>query len=167
MRVTQSKMYNDDCEAANAVDRDLTSMAASLPAVNVNGEAWLKLEFDKSYFINRVAVYFAFYTNWFFNDFFTGGESDFKGLVDSSNNVDVSVYLGPVKRKSCGTLQLTYGLRQSDQIYTINCIVEGDTVKFSKTSGRIIIFEVVVLTLAGNYNYIVLTRFFPAPIITM
>ena len=148
VRVIQSKLYNEGCEAANAVDRDLMTIAASIS--DVNGKVWLKLEFDKSYFINRVVVYFAFYTNWFSDADFENGESDFKGLVDSFNNVDVSVYLGPVKRKSCGTLKLTYELKQSDQIYTINCIVEGDTLKFSKTSGKILVFEVVVLTLSGS-----------------
>ena len=46
--------------------------------------------------------------------------------------MDVSVYQGEVKQKSCGTLQLTTGLKQSDQIYTLLCNTEGDTVKLSK-----------------------------------
>ena len=59
-------------------------------------------------------------------------EEKFKECVDNDNNVDVSVYKGEVKQKSCGTLQLTYGLKQSDQIYTLVCDVEGDSVKLSK-----------------------------------
>ena len=59
------------------------------------------------------------------------------GCVDDENNVDVSVYQGDVEKKSCGTLQLTYGLKQSDQIYTLICNAEGDTVKLSKDTGHI------------------------------
>ena len=67
--------------------------------------------------------------------------------MDKDNNVDVSVYQGDVKQKSCGTLQLTYGLEQSDQIYTLLCNTEGDTVKLSKsTTGLIVVCEVVVTT---------------------
>ena len=55
------------------------------------------------------------------------------------------MYQGDVKQKSCGTLQLTYGLEQSDQIYTLICNTEGDTVKLSKsTTGQIAMCEVVV-----------------------
>ena len=64
--------------------------------------------------------------------------------MDNDSNVDVSVYLGDVKQKSCGTLQLTYGLEQSDQIYTLICNTEGDTVKLSKTTGNIVVFEIVI-----------------------
>ena len=57
----------------------------------------------------------------------------------------MSVYQGDVKQKSCGTLQLTYGLEQSDQIYTLLCNTKGDTVKLSKNIGSIAVFEVVVI----------------------
>ena len=134
--------------AENAVDKNLMTLSTS---VVHNGEVWLKLEFGGSYFINRVVVHFVFYTNWYFDESFDEGEKKFEGFVDNFNNVGVSVYQEGLKRKSCGTLQLTYGLKQSDQIYTINCRVEGDSVKLSKTSGRILVLEVAVLTLAGSY----------------
>ena len=67
-----------------------------------------------------------------------------------SNNVDVSVYQEEVLQKSCGTLQLTEGLEQSDQIYTLICRATGDTVKLSKMSNRIEVFEVVVLSPIGK-----------------
>ena len=66
-----------------------------------------------------------------------------------SNNVDVSVYQGEVHQKSCGSLQLTDRLEQSDQIYTLICEDAGDTVKLSKTSDKIDkieVFEIVVLS---------------------
>ena len=71
-------------------------------------------------------------------------EENFIACVNNDNNVDVSVYQGDIKQKSCGTLQLTYGLEQSDQIYTLLCNTEGDTVKLSKGTGNIVVWEVVV-----------------------
>ena len=74
------------------------------------------------------------------------------GCVDDENNVDVSVYQGDVEKKSCGTLQLTYGLKQSDQIYTLICNAEGDTVKLSKDTGHIAVSEVVVISTGIEIN---------------
>ena len=56
----------------------------------------------------------------------------------------VSVYSDSVKQKECGTLELTYGLEQSDQIYNTNCGAKGDMIKFSKYSGNIVLYEVVI-----------------------
>ena len=110
-----------------------------------NGAGWLTLEFDKAYFIHKVVVYYWFYTGWYDpNNWCTHSEANFRRCVDNHNNVDVSVYQGDIKQKSCGTLQLTYGLEQSDQIYTLLCNTEGDTVKLSKDTGDIAVCEVVV-----------------------
>ena len=57
----------------------------------------------------------------------------------------VSVYKDSLKQKECGTLQLTYGLEQSDQIYHINCGARGDMIKFSKTSGNLVLYEVIIV----------------------
>ena len=64
--------------------------------------------------------------------------------MDNDNNVDVSVYQGEAVKKSCGTLQLAHGLEQSDQIYTLLCNTEGDTVKLSKSTGNIAVYEVAI-----------------------
>ena len=68
--------------------------------------------------------------------------------MNNENNVDVSVYQGDVKQKSCGTLKLTYGLEQSDQIYTLLCNTRGDTVILSKKTGAISVLEVVITRLS-------------------
>ena len=146
-KTTQSNTRGNDedcCGAAHVADKDLSTQAATL--TDSNGEAWLKLEFDKSYVIEKIDIYYMFYTNWFFNLDIT----DFRQWIDGRNNVDVSVYQGEVKQKSCGTLQLTYALEQSDQIYPFICITEGDSVKLSKLEDRIVVYEVVVLALLGN-----------------
>ena len=58
----------------------------------------------------------------------------------------MSVYHEEVQQKTlCGTLKLTYGLGQSDQIYTLICNTEGGTVKLSKNTGAIAVNEVVVI----------------------
>ena len=123
-------------QAARAVDRDVTTAMTT--------DDWFKLEFAGTFFIQKVVIYYVFYTNWSTNHWCAQSITNFKQCVDKDNNVDVSVYQGEVKQKSCGTLQLTYGLEQSDQIYTLICNTEGDTVKLSMTTGNIVVFEIAV-----------------------
>ena len=112
-----------------------------------DGAGRLKLKFDKSYFIHKVVIYYRFYTNWYdANGFCQQTLVTFKTCLNHDGNFDVSVYQGDVKQKSCGTLQLTNGLEQSDQIYTLLCNTEGDTVKLSKNSDVILVCEVAVTT---------------------
>ena len=157
--VTQGKTYKNNEElfvAAHAIDKDLLTRAATQTD---NGAGWLKLEFDKTYFIHKVVIYYRFYTNWYDpNLWCTQSEARFRECVNLHNNVDVSVYQGEVKQKSCGTLQLTYGLEQSDQIYTLICNTEGDTVNLTKNSGVIVVHEIGV-TSAGIFSKLELSNF--------
>ncbi|KAL5250757.1 hypothetical protein ACHWQZ_G016484 [Mnemiopsis leidyi] len=140
--VTIGAMPNDQHKAAHAIDRDLSTLVATFTE---DGKGWIKFEYAKTYFIHNVIIYYWFYTNWIDpNAHCVQSIAFFMGCVDNDNNVDVSVYQGEVKQKSCGTLQLTYGLEQSDQIYTLLCNTGGDTVLFSKNTGIIAFFEVVV-----------------------
>ena len=145
-KVAQGKTFNNEEEyyqAAHAVDKDLSTQAS--PNTD-DGAGWLKLEFGKTHFIHKVVIYYRFYNYWYDpSSWCVQSEANFKSCVDVSNNVDVSVYQGEVKQNSCGTLQLTYGLEQSDQIYTLICNTEGDTVKLSKTTEHISVFEVAVV----------------------
>ena len=87
-----------------------------------------------------------FVTNWYDpNTWCSKNEARLTTCADNHSNVDVSVYQGEIQQKSCGTLQLTNGLEQSDQIYTLLCMAEGDTVKLSKNSGVIEVCELVVV----------------------
>ena len=145
MRATQGDTYDNNEQryaAAHATDMDLSTQAAT----NTNdGTGWLKVEFGKTYFIHKVVIYYRFYNNWYDpSNWCVRSEDNFKACVNSHNNVYVLVYQGGVKQNSCGTLQLTYGLEQSDQIYTLVCNTEGDTVKLSKTTGVITVSEVAV-----------------------
>ena len=140
----------DKFGAANAVDKDLSTQAG---AVESGASTWLKLEFDRTYFIHTVIYYYKFYTDWFNPTAGCASSVEkFKSCVNNDNNIDVSVYQGDVKQKSCGTLQLTYGLEQSDQIYTLLCNTRGDTVKLSKSTGNIAAFEIVV-TSTGEFMW--------------
>ena len=149
--MNQGKTLDDNEDrnaAAYAVDNDISTHAVT---ETKNGAAWLKLEFDKTYYINKVIIYYRFYTNWFDpNGACAISEIAFKGCVDKNNNVDVSVYQGEVKQKSCGTLQLTYGLEQTDQIHTLTCNTKGDIVKLSKTVGTIAVYEVATISTGNN-----------------
>ena len=113
--MTQGRTLNDNeqcCAAAHAIDRDLSTGAVALTD---NEAGWLKLQFDKTYFINKIIIYYRFYTDWYLpNDWCVENENNFKECFDIENNVDVSVYQGEVKQKSCGTLHSTYALEQSD-----------------------------------------------------
>ena len=128
--------------ATRAIDKDLSTFSTTDTG---DGAGWLKLEFDKTYFIHKVLIHYKFYTNSYLpNQWCVQNEANFRSCVNDQNNVDVSVYQGEVKQKSCGTLELTYGLKQSDQIYTMLCNTDGNEVKLSKTKGKIAVQEVVV-----------------------
>ena len=146
--MTQGKTLNSE-EAANAIDRDLSTPAAT-PADN--GEGWLQLKFGRIHVIHKIIIFYRFYTNWYdSNNWCAQSVSNFKACVENHNNADVSVYQGDVKQKSCGTLQLTYGLEQSDQIYTLICNTEGDMVKLTKSAHAghaIVVYEVVLSSLS-------------------
>ena len=153
-RVTQGQTWDKNeecCAAAHAIDRDLSTLAATETG---DGTGWIKLEFDEIYFIHKVVIYFRFYTNWFYHDDkCMKSETNFQQCLDSRSNVDVSVYQREVHQKSCGTLQLNSGLEQSDQIYNLLCMTEGDMVKLSKDEGYIVVYDVAVSS-TGRVNFL-------------
>ena len=114
---TTAKFDNDDCCAAYAIDKDL-STEANTPTSD--GYGMLEIEYGKEFFLRTVIIYYRFYNNWFHPKMYCVQTVDrFKACVDNHSDVDVSVYQGEVKQKSCGTFSPTYGLEQSDQIYTL------------------------------------------------
>ena len=137
-------MYSDPYEA---VDKKLDTRAAT------GGDSpWLKFEFDKVQKLYKIVIYFKFYTDWFMpNATCVSDENAWKTCVDKINNVNVAVYESGVLKKSCGTLQLTYGLEQSDQIYTLVCNDGGNELLLSKAFGDLKIWEIVVIG-KGGYN---------------
>ena len=146
--MTQGKV-KDNKNAELAVDKDLSTSSASFTD---DGAGWINLKFDKTYFIHKVVIYLRFFTHWYHSGNCQQSKANFRACVDNTNNVDVSVYQGDVKQKSCGTLELTYGLVQSDQIYTLLCNTEGDSVKLSKNTGFLVVYEVVTVGFSlGKY----------------
>ena len=127
-----------------AVDRDLSTLSQINPK---DGKMWLRVAFDEIYYVHKVIIYYRFYSDWYFpRNECVKSIRKYKSCVDNTDNLDVSVHQGEVEKKSCGTLQLTYGLEQTDQIYTLICNAEGDSVKLSKSTGNIAVAEVVVLS---------------------
>ena len=146
-----SSQFAEGHDPKLATDKDL-SLGTRIETVN--GTAWLMLKFDEIHFIHKIVYYYRFYTDWFITkgnaSWCTQEISNFKKCVDQNSNIDVSVYQGDVKQKSCGTLDLTYGLEKPDQIYTLGCNVEGDVVKFTKTTEAAIMAFEIVVTGKGN-----------------
>ena len=142
------------CTASFATDRDLSTRAATKTA---DGAGWLKLHFDNSHFIHKIIIYNMFYTNWYTdsNNWCTSSETNFEECLTFQNNVQVSVYMGEKRTKSCGILQLAInGLDQSDQIYNFICNAKGSMVKLSKDDASTLsIFELVVIS-TGAYEKI-------------
>ena len=112
---------------------------------------WLKLEFDRTYFIHKIIIYQFFFTNWYTNDdWCVESEGNYQTCKDRHNNVDIAVYQEDELQATCGTLQLTYASDEADQIYTFICSTDGDTVLLSKTSVHIAIYEIVVTSCTGK-----------------
>ena len=149
IRVTQkSSNFDLNRDPFNAVDKRLRS-SATIVGDEIN-PPWLKLDFQNQ-FIHKVVIYNRFYTNWFYlNNGCATTVEKFKECLRTHDKVNVTVYQDGVEKKSCGTLQLTYGLEQSDQIYTLVCNTRGDAVKFSKAEGEIRIWEIVVIGTGEN-----------------
>ena len=166
VRATQGKTFKSNEEefgAANVLDKDLSTEIS-------DGTDWLKIEFDTTYqyHIHKVLIHYIFFNNWYDSSYFCAViEENFKACVNTHNHVDVSVYKGDVKQKSCGTLQLTYGLEQSDQIYALLCNgVIGDTVVLSKNSSSfstIAIAEIAVISVLKSGNIYLKKSLYPRP----
>ena len=136
---------NEDIYGADiAIDQDLSTPAAIVPK---NGETWFKLHFDRTHFIRKIIIYWKFSVDWYFPG---DGCKYSTWCVSKDTGVEVSVYQGEVKQKSCGTLRLKEKWKQSDQIYTLLCEAEGDTVKLNKTKGNINLYEIVAVSLPGK-----------------
>jgi len=147
--VTQHKTLRADeasFKAAHAIDKDLSTQAAS--EVDGDGKVWLKLEFGKTNFIQTVTIYWLSYVNPYDpTNFCVKSESNYRACKNQHSNVDIAVYQGDKKQGDCGTLQLQTDYKYpEDQIYSFDCSAVGDTVLLSKTSGHIVVLEIVVTT---------------------
>ena len=156
IRITHDGIHSDlNKNPYNAIDKNLKTQA--IVVADGTTPAWLKLEFGQDQFIHKVLFYNRFYKGWFYpNNSCASTKEKFERCVDKSSNVEVDVYQGTTKVKSCGTLQLTYGPEQSDQIYTLVCNIMGDNVKLSKADGEIRIYEIVII---GTGKRLVLNSF--------
>ena len=104
-----------------------------------------------------MTIYYRFYTDWWADaNIGTGwchkSVSNWNDCITEHSNVLVSVFSNGSSKKLCGTLHLSPGLTQNDQIYTILCHSEGDAVRLHKfsASGRIVFADIVVDTDNGK-----------------
>ena len=103
--------------------------------------------------IHKITIYTVFFTDFYDPPTWCAERiSNYNACLKNRNNVNIDVYQGDVKQKKCGTLQLTDGLEQEDQIYKFICGVKGDTVLLSKSSVNIILAEIVI---QGNGKFLV------------
>ena len=112
-------------------------MAGATSTADADGP-WMKLEFDRSYFIHKITIYLMFKTNWY-----AGSGSTTYSTCCSSYDVKVSVYQGATEKVQCGTLN-PGGPDQEDNISTFTCSGWGDTVLLHKVTGNMKIAEIVV-----------------------
>ena len=151
LRVTKSKALpnEQDLKGTSAIDRNLMTKSGTEA---VNGEVWFKVEYGKSHFIYKIVIYHVFFNADFYKtyEWCVKTMDNYRTCKDKNNNVDVSVYQGEEHQKSCGTLQMSYGLELSDQTYTFFCDVEGDSILLSKKTLRISISEIVVTSSQGE-----------------
>ena len=132
----------------HAFDKDLSTSSWT----NLDGPSWLRLEFNRTYFIHKVIIYQMFYNDWYDSTApCVASKGSYKACKDGTNNVTVSVVAAAGTETLCGSLQMTYGLEQESQVYTIVCRVQGNALLLSSTSGNITISEIVV-TSAGRYT---------------
>ena len=107
-------------------------------------------------------MYFRFYTDWYRSVSCVRNLDNFKGCVDEENALELSVYHGKNLVKICGTFQRTYGQKQSDQIYSLYCNVNGDSIKLRKTTPEFIgIYEVVVTgkSIVKLFRHLIIFKF--------
>ena len=111
-----------------------------------SGTVWLKLEFCKPYLIREIHIYLRFYSDWYNSSQWSAqSEDNFQKYLSETNNANFMAYKGGIKIKSCGNLQVNFGLKQSDQRYEFVCMAEGDVLMINKTYGDLTINEIVVL----------------------
>ena len=115
--VSQTSPYKDNeasNNAHNAIDKDLSTSATTKES---SGTAWIKLEFDKTYFVHKVIIHQNFYTDWF--DPTQGCVADvaeYKACKNNNSGGTLAVYQGGELKKTCGTMTLSHGLTQAEQV---------------------------------------------------
>ena len=144
MFITQ-QTDDECCGAGLAFDKDLTTVAASIAGPET-ADIWIKIKLRKSSYIQKVIIHLGFYKNWYDpTESCVQDVGKYEKCKDEQNNVNVEVFQGDTLEKSCGTLRVSYGQNQGNQIYSFFCNADGDTVLLSKSLGQIAASEIVVI----------------------
>ena len=120
-------------EVVHAFDRDPSTISATESKYGTGNfdpeSAWLQLQLERVHFVHKVVIYGIFYTKWYNpTHWCIQSTYNFEKCIEFYTNVNVKVYLGYVEQKSCGNLELSTKQSEDDQIYTVFCNVEGDSI---------------------------------------
>ena len=142
-----------------AIDKDLSTVV-SAGTTSTDNDIWIRFDLSETHLIDKVVIYLNFFTG-FYNNKNTGcmaDETAFKNCKKTQEGLEVSVLQEGDKQKSCGTIELSLGLKQSDQIYTFDCAgTKGNAVMLTKTPVHsntfLPLWEVVIFRVVpGKYN---------------
>ena len=150
-RATQGSNYTDEKgthEAHYSIDQLLTTRSATHTN---DGAGWLKLELERTYFVQKVMIYLEYYQDWPIpGDTCRESPENFKThCLDPHTGAEVRVE-EQGQSVLCAALNLRSGLRRSDQIYPFVCNKFGDAVVLLKREGILSVSEVVIITPQGN-----------------
>ena len=134
-----------------AVDKDLSTVVFP-GATSTDNDIWIRFDFHKTSFVEKVVIYLNFFTDFYYPDgSCMADEETYRNCKESQKGLEVSV-LKKEEHKSCGTIAVSLGLERSDQIYTFDCRAKGDAVVLTKTPidmGTILpLWEIVIF---GKY----------------
>ena len=140
-----------------AIDKDLSTVESAL-TTSLDSDIWIKFNLSETHFVDKVVIYLNFLTG-FYNP--NGGcmtsEDRFRECKQTQKGLEVSVFQADEEQKSCGTIELSLGLKQSDQIYTFDCAgAKGNAVILTKTpvdgNTKLPLWEIVIFRVVpGEY----------------
>ena len=126
-----------------AVDGDLSTSAI----LNSEGSsAWLQLDFTEKVHVHKVLMYNEYHRDWFWESGCRNSLTDYRQCVDMHRSARIDLYNGEEEVISCGKPKPNYGLRQSDQLYTVLCNKLGRSVRLTTINSVTRVFELVVIS---------------------
>ena len=139
---------------AYAFDKRLDTLAkANLAKDGISMKVWIEADLGKNYFIYGVKIVARYY-NGFFNPSSTcvADMEAYRSCIDKENNVRIGVWQDQ-QLVECGILEMNYGLKQSDQTYTVPCNMEARAVRLYKDTEHIAVLEIVILGVGNLVNF--------------
>ena len=145
-QVSPVSAYSAEGSLPNLVDQDVSTF----DRVKHDANTWVDLDLGGLKNIHKITIYYFFYSDWWPDvakkEWCFYRKSNWNSCSNAYNNTLVSVFANGTSQKSCGTLQISKGFTQKDHIYTFSCHAKGDTVRLHKSTGGILLAEIIVDT---------------------